>query len=146
MAAFERQRGPYRLTTDKDALQIEVIHDYLSRDSYWAAGRPLETVRRSIEHSLCFSIFFEDSQVGFARVVTDRATFAWVCDVFVLEAHRRRGLGQWLVESVVSHPDLAGLRLTLLATRDAHGLYERYGGFAALEEPGRWLARWNRSS
>jgi GNAT superfamily N-acetyltransferase len=107
-------------------------------DSYWAAGRPLGVVRRAVESSLCFGLYAGGQQVGFARVVTDRATFAWLYDVFVLEGYRGRGLGKWLVECVVAHPALQGLRRLLLATRDAHGLYERYG-FRPLADPARFL-------
>jgi GNAT superfamily N-acetyltransferase len=139
-------RGPYRITTDKTELDLAIIHDYLSRESYWASGRTLATVRRTVEHSLCFGLFADGSQVGFSRVVADYATFAWLGDVFVLPSHRGLGLGKWMIECVVAHPAIRDIRLALLATRDAHGLYERYGGFAHLEAPGRWMARWNRAS
>jgi GNAT superfamily N-acetyltransferase len=118
-----------------------VIQAFLSQRAYWARGRALETVRRSIENSLCFGVYDGDQQVGFARVVTDYATFAWVCDVFILETHRGRGLSKWLIETVVAHPDLRGLRRLLLATRDAHELYSRYGGFGPLSAPDRWMER-----
>lgn len=100
-------------------------------------------MRRSIAHSLCFGVYGEGEQVGFARVVTDYATFAWLCDVFVLETARRRGLGKWLIASVIAHPDLQGLRRFTLATRDAHELYRRYGGFEALRAPERWMEKFN---
>src|SRR5207244_2731083 len=100
-----------------------LIHDYLANQSYWAADRPLDVVRRSIENSLCFGLYESGRQIGFTRVVTDRATFAWLCDVFVLPPHRGRGLSKWLLECVVGHPDLQGVRRLLLATRDAHDLY-----------------------
>ena len=134
-------RSGYTLSTDKGRLDVALIHKTLSQRAYWAQGRPEEVVRRSIEHSLCFGIYDSAGLAAFARVVTDYATFAWLCDVFVMEAHRGRGLGKWLVEAVVSHPDLQGLRLSILATRDAHELYRRYGGFEALPNPERWMVR-----
>ncbi len=100
-------------------------------------------VQRSIEHSLCFGVYHGTQQVGFARVVTDYATFAWLCDVFVLESHRGQGLGKWLIESVVAHPDLGGRVSLLLATRDAHELYRRYGGFEIVPVPEKWMIRRN---
>jgi GNAT superfamily N-acetyltransferase len=119
-------RGHYRVSTDPKRLDRDVIHGFLSR-SYWADGIPREVVDRSIGNSLCFGVFDDDRQVGFARVVTDRATYAYLADVFVLEPHRGRGLSKWLLECVLAHPDLQGLRRWQLATRDAHGLYARYG-------------------
>ncbi len=135
MTSETHSHDSYTISTDKAKLDIGVIHDYLSRRSYWAQGRPLAVTQRAIENSLCFGVYAGDAQVGFARVVTDYATFAWLCDVFLLEEHRGRGLGKRLVEAVVSYPDLSGLRQLLLATRDAHELYRRYGGFDALEKP-----------
>jgi GNAT superfamily N-acetyltransferase len=140
----EYQRDGYLISTDKARLDLSLIHDFLSHSTYWAEGRPLAVVQKSIEHSLCFGIYAGAEQVGFARVVTDRATFAWLCDVFVVEAHRGRGLGKWLVECIVAHPDLQTLRTFLLSTRDAHGLYRRYGGFQALPAPDRLLVRRRR--
>jgi GNAT superfamily N-acetyltransferase len=141
MTTYELHHDVFTLSTDKSKLNIPLIHDYLSLRSYWAQGRPLEVVRRSIEHSLCFGVYGEGEQVGFARVVTDYATFAWLCDVFVLETARRRGLGKWLIASVIAHPDLQGLRRFMLATRDAHELYRRYGGFEVLRAPERWMEK-----
>jgi GNAT superfamily N-acetyltransferase len=141
MGTEDLLRAGYTISSDKSRLDVALIHDYLSRRSYWAEGRPLEVVRRSIEHSLCFGVYGPDGQVGFARVVTDCATFAWLADVFILEEHRGRGLGKWLIETAVAHPDLQGLKLFLLATRDAHELYRRYGGFEALPKPERWMVR-----
>jgi len=136
-------RGEYLISTDRSMLDLKVIHGYLSK-SYWAAGVPEEVVRRSIENSLCFGVYRGEEQAGFARVVTDRATFAYLADVFVLEEHRGRGIGKWLVEMILSHPDLQGLRRWMLATRDAHELYRRYG-FAGLGEPGIFMERKNAS-
>lgn len=141
---IEYHRDEYLISTDKSKLDLGLIHGYLSERSYWAHGRTLPIVVKSIEHSLCFGLYHGSNQAGFCRVVTDYATFAWLCDVFVLESYRGRGLGKWLVESVASHPDLLGLRLMILATRDAHELYRRYGGFELLAEPNRWMARWGK--
>jgi len=135
------RRDGYLVSTDKSKLDVDVIHEYLAQSSYWAQDRPLDVVERSIEGSLCFGVYDGERQVGFARVVTDHATFAWLCDVFVLESHRGRGLGKWLIECVVAHPDLQGMLLVLLATRDAHELYRRYGGFDNLRNTERWMAR-----
>jgi len=129
----------FRITTDPAALDVALIHRVLT-SSYWAAGIPLETVERSIRHSLCFGIFEGDAQVGFARVITDHATYAYLADVFVVETHRGRGLSKRLMDAVVSHPELQGLRRWMLATRDAHGLYARYG-FTPLAAPDRWMER-----
>jgi GNAT superfamily N-acetyltransferase len=132
------RRGDFLISTEPSLLDLPLIHDYLANRSYWAEGRPLEVVRRSIDNSLCFGLYERGRQVGLARVVTDRATFAWLCDVFVLEAYRDRGLAKWLVECLMGHPPLQGLRRVLLGTRDAHGLYERFG-FTPLAEPSRFM-------
>jgi GNAT superfamily N-acetyltransferase len=129
------RNGQFLITTDVDRQDIEAIHAYLTR-SYWAAGVPLEVVERSVRGSLC--LFDGGRQIGFARAITDRATYAYLADVYVLEAYRGRGLGTWLVETVMAHPDLQGLRRFALATRDAHGLYARFG-FAPLAVPERHM-------
>ena len=141
MVIDEHHRDGYTISTDKTRLDLALIHDYLSQRSYWAQGRSLDLVRRSIDHSLCFGLYAGDQQAGFARVVTHYTTFAWLCDVFILETHRGRGLGKWLIETVVAHPDLHNLRNFLLATRDAHSLYHRYGDFQPLPIPDRWMLR-----
>jgi GNAT superfamily N-acetyltransferase len=130
--------GEFLISTDPALLDVALIHDFLSVRSYWAVGRPIDVVRRSLANSLCFGLYEKGRQVGFARVVTDQATFAWLCDVFILEEYRGRGLSKWLIGCVVSHPALQGLRRFLLGTRDAHGLYQRYG-FAPLADPSRYL-------
>jgi GNAT superfamily N-acetyltransferase/uncharacterized damage-inducible protein DinB len=132
------RRGDFLVSTDPALLDVRLTHDFLSNRSYWATGRPLDVVRRSLDNSLCFGLYERGRQVGLARVVTDRATFAWLCDVFVLEEYRGRGLSKWLMECVMGHPDLQGVRRVLLGTRDAHGLYQRYG-FAPLADPPRFL-------
>ncbi len=124
--AREWRRGAYLVTTDKTRLDLEMDHGFL-KISYWAGGISAEVVRRSVENSLTFGLFRGDEQVGFARVVTDYATFAYLADVFVLEPYRGRGLGKWMMEVVFSHPELQGLRRWMLATRDAHELYRKYG-------------------
>jgi GNAT superfamily N-acetyltransferase len=133
------RRDGYLISTDASMLDLEVVHGYLSR-SYWAAGVPEDVVRRSIENSLCFGVYRGEEQAGFARVVTDRATFAYLADVFVLEEHRGQGIGKWLVEVILSHPELQGLRRWMLATRDAHDLYRRYA-FTELARPGIFMER-----
>ena len=137
---METSRGDYLISTDKDRLDVHFIHDYLSNKAYWALGRSLDVVRRSIDHSLNFGIYKGAQQIGFARVVTDFATFAWLADVFVIEEHRSNGLGGWLIEVIVNHPDLQGLRRWVLATRDAHELYRRFG-FRELDAPQIWMER-----
>ncbi len=119
-------RGRYRVSTDPRRVDMDVVHGYLTR-SYWAEGIPRALVERSIHNSLCFGVYDDGRQVGFARVVTDRATYAYLADVFVLEEHRGRGLSKWLLECVLAHPELQGLRRWQLATRDAHSLYARFG-------------------
>lgn len=123
----EWTRGEFVASTDPQRLDVAAIHAFLSERSYWAQGVPLDTVRRSIEHSLTIGVRHGEQMVGFARVVTDYSVIAYLADVFVLEEYRGRGLGKWLVELVTAHPDLQGLRRWLLATRDAHGLYRRFG-------------------
>ncbi len=127
------------VSTDPARLDRDLIHAWLSRESYWAAGIPRDVLERGIANSLNFGAYEGRAQVGYARVVTDRATFAWLCDVFVHPDHRGKGVSRLLLAAVMAHPDLAGLRNFLLATRDAHGLYARFG-FAPLGEPGRWMA------
>ena len=136
----EWHRGEYVVTTDPARVDLAVVHGYLA-GSYWAKDIPLEVVRRSIEHSLNFSVHHGAGQVGFARVITDYATFGYVGDVFVLEPHRRRGLSKWLMELIVTHPDLQGFRRWVLLTRDAHGLYQQFG-FTAIAAPDRYMERW----
>jgi GNAT superfamily N-acetyltransferase len=129
-----------RVSTDPADLDIDWIHAALSERAYWALGRRRDVVERSIRSSLCFGVFKGARQVGFARVVTDQATFGWVCDVFVDEGWRGRGIGVLLVEVIVADPRLAGLRLAL-ATGDASALYARHGGFEPLRNPERWMER-----
>jgi ribosomal protein S18 acetylase RimI-like enzyme len=134
---FESKHEGFVISTDPARLDIDAIHSYLSR-SYWAAGIPKEVVAKSIEGSLCFGLYEGVRQVGLARVITDKATFAYLCDVYVLEEYCGRGLGKWLMRVVQSHPDLQRLRRFVLITRDAHGLYEQFG-FSRLKEPDRYM-------
>jgi GNAT superfamily N-acetyltransferase len=138
-----RREDGYTISTDRARVDAAYVHRYLSESSYWAQGRSRATQDAAVAHSLCFGLYQGETQVGFARVVTDYATFGWLCDVFVDEAHRGRGLGKWLIESIVAHPQLHSIRRLMLATRDAHELYRHYGGFEPLAAPERWMARTN---
>ena len=123
----EHHRDSFTVSTDPARLDVDAIHAFLT-SCYWSTGIPRATVARAIAHSVCFGLYAPDgAQVGFTRVVTDRATFAYLCDVYVLDAHRGHGLGEWLVGFALAEPALQGLRRFLLATRDAHGLYEKFG-------------------
>ncbi|HKB65679.1 MAG TPA: GNAT family N-acetyltransferase [Pyrinomonadaceae bacterium] len=134
------ERDGYVISTDRSRLNIDLIHDFLSKTSYWAIDRASDVVQRSIDNSLSFGVYKGNDQVGFARVVTDYATFAWIADVFVLPEHRGQGLSKWLMDVMLSHTQLQGFRRWVLATKDAHGLYERYG-FIRLHRPERWMER-----
>lgn len=123
------------ISTDPARLDLDLIHGYL-RTSYWSPEIPRDIVMRAVRGSLCIGAYDAGRQVGFARVVTDRATFAWVCDVFVLESHRRRGIADALMSAVMAHPELQGLRRWSLGTRDAHALYRRHG-FGPVDDPSR---------
>lgn len=134
----DRRRDDYILTTDTARVDIERVHQWLSVESYWAADRDRDIVARSIDGSLPYSVFAGADQVAFARVVTDGATFAWICDVFVEQAHRGRGLGGWLVDSIIEDLTAQGVLRYLLATRDAHEVYRR-AGFAGLVGADRYM-------
>ena len=137
---MEWTNAEFVIDTDKSKLQFDVIQRFLSEDSYWAQARTPEQTRTAIENSICFGLYYNDSQIGFARVISDQATFAYIGDVFVLEEFRGRGLSKWLMDVIVSHPDLQNLRRWVLATRDAHGLYEQFD-FSSLRFPDRWMER-----
>ena len=132
----------YEIDTDQSRLDLALIHGFLS-GSHWAKGIPLPVLERAIAHSRCFGLYRDGAQIGFARVVTDHATFAYLADVFVLEVERGKGLGTWLVETILADPDLQGLRRWLLGTRDAHGLYHR-AGFGEPQAPFAFLERLDR--
>jgi len=134
---IEIQKNAYIISTDSAKLDIDAIADMLKR-AYWAQRRTREMIARYIQHSLVFGIYHDGKQVGLARIVSDYTTFAWLCDVFIHEDHRGRGLGKWLMETVHAHPDLQGLRRWLLATKDAHGLYQQFG-WKLLDNPERWM-------
>ena len=127
MEYYELKKDEYLLSTDPSKLQVDMIHSYLSKESYWALNIPKETVERSIKNSMPFGLYANGQQVGFARLVTDRTIFAYLADVFILPAFRGKGLSKWMIKSIQSHPELQGLRRWMLATRDAHGLYEQFG-------------------
>ena len=138
--AEEWRQGEYLISTDKSKLDLAVVHGFLTT-SYWASGIPLEIVKKSIEHSLNFGVYRGMQQVGFARVITDYATFAYIGDVFILEEFRGRGLSKWLTEVIADHPQLQGLRRWLLLTRDAHSLYEKTG-FVRPKAPERYMEKY----
>lgn len=128
----------FTILTDQNLLNFEVIYKYLNEESYWSQGIPVEKLHKAIAHSLCFGVYKENSQAGFARVITDEATFAYICDLFILPGYRGLGLSKWLVQSIINHPDLQGLRRWSLATADAHGLYNQFG-FTPIIRPERWM-------
>jgi GNAT superfamily N-acetyltransferase len=132
--------GEIEISSDDARLDLGAVHRFLSHESHWARGIDRATVERSVRNSVCFGAYRDGAQIGFARVVTDRATFAYVCDVFVLRAARGQGVGRMLVEAIMRHPDLQGLRRMALTSRDAKGLYERIG-FSTLANPDRWMER-----
>jgi GNAT superfamily N-acetyltransferase len=134
---IEWTRGPLTISTDRRRLDRDRIHEFLM-GSYWAPGISRDVVDRSIEGAMCFGLYDGDVQVGFARIISDRATFAYIADVFVLDSHRGRGLGVWLMEAIRAHPELQGLRRWILMTRDAHGLYEKFG-FRRIADPDRCM-------
>ena len=140
---MEVERGFYRISTNKDELQIDVIQRYLTEEAYWTTGRTREMTEKSIEHSLCFGVYRQGKQIGFARVVTDYTIFAYLCDVFILAEYQGQGLGKWLTEVILNVLDEEGVRWTMLATRDAHELYEEYGDFQKLYLPEKWMGRVN---
>jgi len=134
---MEWTKDDFIITTDKDKIDVNYVHWFLTR-SYWAEAIPLATVKRSIEGSFCFSVIYLNHQVGFARLITDKATFGYLADVFIDENFRGRGLSKWLIEVIMNHPDVEGLRRLMLATQDAHGLYAQFG-FTALTNTDRWM-------
>ena len=136
---LEARRGSLLISTDPSLLDLDAVCSFLSR-AYWASDRPRERIEASLQHSLVFGVYDGSKQVGMARIVTDYATFAWLCDVFVDEAYRAQGIGKWLIATVVAHPELQGLKRMLLVTRDAHGLYKQYG-FTPLANPDGWMER-----
>ena len=124
---YEAVKDQYLISTDRDKLNIDIIYNYIAFESYWAQGIPRAVVEKSIANSLCFGLYEETKQIGFARLVTDKATFAYLADVFVLPAYRGQGLSKWLMQTIQAHPDLQNLRRWILTTKDAHSLYEQCG-------------------
>jgi N-acetylglutamate synthase-like GNAT family acetyltransferase len=124
---FKETKDGFTISTDKSKLDFDVIFDYLSNRSYWAAGVPMDKVKRAADNSICFGVYENDMQVGYARVVSDKATIGYIADVFILETHRGRGLSKWLMECILKHPELQGFRRWVLLTKDAHGLYKQFG-------------------
>jgi len=133
---YETIINDHLFSSDKTKLQLNVIHTYLSKESYWAQNIPFDIVKKSMKGSICFGIYLKDKQIGYARVVTDHATFGYLADVFILEARRGKGLSKQLMQFIMAHPDLQGLRRMMLATKDAQGLYKQFG-FTALAMPER---------
>jgi GNAT superfamily N-acetyltransferase len=142
---MEWQKDEYSINTDKSKLDLGMIHHFLYTTAHWAVGRAMSVVRKSIENSLCFGVYQGEKQIGFARLVTDGATVGWICDMFILPAYQGGGLGKWLVECMMEHPEVKGLRRILLNTRDAHDLYVKYAGFRPLLAPESWLEKFNES-
>jgi len=136
---YEYHKDHFTITTNPDAFDVDAIHSYLTR-SYWKRGVSKELVKRSIKHSFCFGLFAGDQQIGFARVITDHTDFAYLCDVFVLEPYQGQGLGQWLLATLLACPALEGIRHFMLATRDAHEFYRKFG-FQEVKNPERWMFR-----
>ena len=134
--AFENKG--FQISTDQALLDLDTIYHYLDKQSYWAQGIAFEKLKRAISNSLCFGIYKDGKQAGFCRVVTDKATFGYLCDVFVLDEYRGHGLSKWMMQTIIAHPDLQGLRRWSLATLDAHGLYQQFG-FSPLSKPDNWM-------
>jgi N-acetylglutamate synthase-like GNAT family acetyltransferase len=139
MEAAEWRMTDYVISTDRSKIDVDVVHDFLSQ-SYWAENIPKGIVHKSIQNSLCFGVYRQDSLIGFARVISDFATFAYLADVFILPAERGKGLSKWLMQVIIDHPELQGLRRFTLATRDAHRLYSQYG-FSSFDKPERWMQK-----
>jgi GNAT superfamily N-acetyltransferase len=133
-------RDEFEIDTDRSRLNVDLIHGFLRDESYWARERTLGQTKTAIENSICFGLYHRERQIGFARVVSDKATFAYVGDVFVVDEFRGRGLSKWLMQVITDHPELQGLRRWVLATRDAHGLYQQFD-FAELRFPERWMEK-----
>ena len=141
MERKEWRKHEYLLSTDKSKIDVEAVHHFLSH-SYWAENIPREVVQTSIGNSLCFALYHHDKLIGFARVISDFATFAYLADVFILPEERGKGLSKWLIATIIEHPQLQGLRRFVLATRDSHGLYAQFG-FTQFDKPERWMQRHN---
>jgi GNAT superfamily N-acetyltransferase len=140
MKTYEESKDDFLISTDKSKLDVTAIHHYLSTASYWAKNIPLHTVQRSIEHSFCFGVYKNNEQVGFARLITDYSTYAYLADVFIAAQYRGLGLSKWLIQFIITNPEVEGLRRWALATQDAHHLYAQFG-FVPPEKPERLMHR-----
>ena len=138
---YEINKGKYLISTDKRKLQIKIIHGFLVK-AYWSIGISKARIKKAIHGSLCFGVYYKEKQIGFARIVTDRASFGYIADVFIVEPFRGRSLSKWLMNSILNHPELKDLKTWMLATRDAHGLYAKFG-FENLKEPQRFMRKQN---
>lgn len=131
-------KGDFTITTDQKDFDFEMLFQYLSKESYWAEGIPMSVLKKAVSNSMSFALFFKNEQIGFARVITDYSTFGYLADVFIIHEYRGQGLSRWLMDYISAHPELQGFRRWLLATRDAHGLYAKYG-FTPLSKPERMM-------
>jgi len=142
MEIITETRGNFTITTDMGKLDLQAIHDFLSIESYWCKDIPIKTVKEALDHSLNFGLFHKDKQIGYARVISDYATIAYLGDVFVLKEYRGQGLSKWLMEKIMMHPNLQGLRRWILLTADAHELYKKYG-WKNIKNPEKWMEKHN---
>lgn len=142
---YEVRRGDFLISDDRARIDLKIVHHHLATESYWARGRPFETIEKSFQNSHVFGVYENADLIGWARVVTDYATFGWLADVFILSEYRGRGLSVWLMETIFAHPDLQGFRRFVLATKDAHELYRRFG-FVEIRKPARWMERFDANS
>jgi N-acetylglutamate synthase-like GNAT family acetyltransferase len=138
MPVMNIKQGDCLISTDRDKLDLNMVHRYLTTESYWSPGIPFDTVKQASEHSLCFGVYHKDKQIGYARIISDYTTIAYLADVFILSEFRGNGLSKWLIKTIQSHPDLQGLRRWILLTKDAHGLY-RQTGWKDIAQPELWM-------
>ncbi|KYP13144.1 GNAT family N-acetyltransferase [Flavihumibacter sp. CACIAM 22H1] len=144
MAVLNIYRDNYLISTDQSRLDISAIHRFLSTEAYWSLNIPREKMEKSIKHSLCFGVYRLDKQIGFARVISDFATIAYLGDLYILDAYRGKGLSKWLLEVIMGHPELQGLRRWILLTADAHALYKQFG-WTEIADPAKWMELHNKS-
>ena len=138
MSNISLSKGDYLISTDKRKLDINAVHEFLSKKAYWCLNIPIDKVQTAIENSLCFGVYKAEKQIGFARVITDFSTIAYLGDVYILEEHRGKGISKWLIEIIMNHPQLQGLRRWILLTGDAHELYRKYG-WTDIADPTKWM-------